>query len=966
MNPEPSDNVKSAQEAEVEEARSRFLNSIGLGFGGQRAFDGESPVSEERPVDGGHGRVSVSQEGVALSSQPDDLELPGVARADDSPGEDEFEDIPSENHGEEEMTVSADSQAEASVEKALEEEGADEEVLNLQCPNCEGELALNRIHLGVPGACVWCQTPIVAAESAQDKAVRIFLIGSPPEAEAKHAAPATDERSSEESVAETEAEESKIQEEIEEPALEETEAAAETAVDDVDGESVAAKGFGGFDAPDSAMAEDVAEEPVPELESEEEVDPFAGFAGFGDAEVDEANQEPVSEEKSEKPGGLPAMDLPEPEGIPTGFAQLSDVKTEKPEGAPQGSEEPDSKEPGLPDAGFAGFSGVALDEVEPEEVDEPLLGFDSFSDFEPAEAAEKEAAKPENEKVERQEDLPGGFGMLEEVPDKEEEMDAEEDPVPFGFGDWSGDISESGEDASPVSSGHKFEFGTEKKEEEMPSGFSGEMDSTKAEAETGMGGEAEESIADFAKGFESGEEKKSTEETAIFGFGGLDEETPKAETGNDAIPSGFGDFLSHPGGVEDSVEPSKEDTVESAFGSLWDMPGDTPSAKPDSGKEAKGTEAPGFEAAAMEPWGAADEAPAPVGKEEDIFSASVTQDDSHEFFGGFESPTEMDASPVEVSGAAPPAKPEVAPGSSFGMPAEKPTASEGSSGFGFEATGAAWGEPKVSEKSDPPAQSTDFASMKEDEAPSAFSEFGALDEKPEPTAESVAVPGESPLGKSSPFSADPVEPPVMSKSPESSMFGSADAFPSASQESPFGPVPEVAGASPFAASEPVSGFAGSMPAPEPAGNVTSEKPAGPPPLANAPVESTGQDTPTISSAAPAIPQAAPKAPKKKSRKGLVALLVILIGFVCGAALASFVLPVNDYVDTARVFLEKKLNIGTGGDPVIINQPVPAVQPTPQPAIPPTTTPTATTMPENPPVVQPGVPPSPVVPPVPAN
>lgn len=47
-------------------------------------------------------------------------------------------------------------------------------------------------------------------------------------------------------------------------------------------------------------------------------------------------------------------------------------------------------------------------------------------------------------------------------------------------------------------------------------------------------------------------------------------------------------------------------------------------------------------------------------------------------------------------------------------------------------------------------------------------------------------------------------------------------------------------------------------------------------------------------------------PKPKVRKGFLALVVVIVGFACGAALATFVLPVDRYVAATRSFLEAKL------------------------------------------------------------
>jgi hypothetical protein len=46
-------------------------------------------------------------------------------------------------------------------------------------------------------------------------------------------------------------------------------------------------------------------------------------------------------------------------------------------------------------------------------------------------------------------------------------------------------------------------------------------------------------------------------------------------------------------------------------------------------------------------------------------------------------------------------------------------------------------------------------------------------------------------------------------------------------------------------------------------------------------------------------------PKPKARKGFIVLMVVILGFASGAALASFVLPVERYVEAARSFMETK-------------------------------------------------------------
>lgn len=53
-----------------------------------------------------------------------------------------------------------------------------------------------------------------------------------------------------------------------------------------------------------------------------------------------------------------------------------------------------------------------------------------------------------------------------------------------------------------------------------------------------------------------------------------------------------------------------------------------------------------------------------------------------------------------------------------------------------------------------------------------------------------------------------------------------------------------------------------------------------------------------------------KKPQKTVRRGFIVMLVIILGFVCGAALASYVLPVDEYVAKARSVMDKKFNPGS--------------------------------------------------------
>jgi len=76
--------------------------------------------------------------------------------------------------------------------------------------------------------------------------------------------------------------------------------------------------------------------------------------------------------------------------------------------------------------------------------------------------------------------------------------------------------------------------------------------------------------------------------------------------------------------------------------------------------------------------------------------------------------------------------------------------------------------------------------------------------------------------------------------------------------------------------------------------------------------------PTFSSIANPIEASAPNVvseplgskPKPKVRKGFIVLMVVIVGFAAGAALASFVLPIDEYVQAARSLMEAKFNPGS--------------------------------------------------------
>ena len=110
----------------------------------------------------------------------------------------------------------------------------------------------------------------------------------------------------------------------------------------------------------------------------------------------------------------------------------------------------------------------------------------------------------------------------------------------------------------------------------------------------------------------------------------------------------------------------------------------------------------------------------------------------------------------------------------------------------------------------------------------------------------------------------------------------------------------------------------------------------PKPVENAP-SAEESETKAEESAAPA-PQKVDSVTlgKKKRGKGFFIITTIMLGLVCGAALASFVLPIDEYVNQARSMMEKKFmpsaswesaeNFTPPGQPTLESQPTPQSQP----------------------------------------
>lgn len=172
MDPDFDITLNSDEESSSDLAKGHFLDSLGLG---------------ERSLLGGLAGTrseSFEEDGVILSSMPDELGFPTPGVAPDrgvatyakmkTPDRDEVSAISLPVEEDPRPEPQEPSNVAPEVENAPVRDLDDS--LHLQCPECRGSLVLKRRHLGIEGACVWCHTPIVAAESARDGQVRIFPI----------------------------------------------------------------------------------------------------------------------------------------------------------------------------------------------------------------------------------------------------------------------------------------------------------------------------------------------------------------------------------------------------------------------------------------------------------------------------------------------------------------------------------------------------------------------------------------------------------------------------------------------------------------------------------------------------------------------------------------------------------------------------------------------------------------------
>lgn len=175
-----------------DEARRRFLASMGIG-------DLEPETSRE--IASATQKSGKNEDGVALSSSPDDLELPGaplssqarsrvisydvrpkstVKASQPEAGQSlRVEEKIKENAANETSSEAVDKTSAKEPESMTESNADTKGPLQLSCPKCKGDLVLMHEHIGIEGACVWCDTKIVAARSGTDGEVRVFPLFQP-------------------------------------------------------------------------------------------------------------------------------------------------------------------------------------------------------------------------------------------------------------------------------------------------------------------------------------------------------------------------------------------------------------------------------------------------------------------------------------------------------------------------------------------------------------------------------------------------------------------------------------------------------------------------------------------------------------------------------------------------------------------------------------------------------------------
>ena len=831
-------NVHPSDNSSLEKARNRFLGSLGVS-------DCDLPDPENIETTES---IDEENESLILSSGPDDFELPGAGES----VPDRFSSLPIVEETDQPLSsqvvqkspdtsIAVEEKQEAPIESLIPASPVAlatdlNEVLNLSCPECEGELVLNRRHIGVEGACVWCHTSIIAAESPIDGAIRIVpILGrqQPKIESAKKTLPPppvlpvaeiTAEPVIEEPIAITE---SVVEMTVAEPVIEEPVAITESVVE-------------------MTVAEPVIEEPVAITESV----------------VEMTVAEPVTEEPIAITESVVEMTVAEP-------------VTEEPVAITESVVEMTATEPVIEEPVAITESVVEMTVAEPV-IEVPVAITESV--------VEMTAAEPEAVEI---------------------------SPLSLSFGDFlnpTNPVKSTGSEELRFAAG---EFASPIELTPEPQGFFPPVDAGTVETQSSLMGSKQE--------------------------------IPQNNTNESPFPTGFGAFLSGSHVLTES--PNDAAALPSTFsGEPVTLP-----------TEPETTEFSGFQSPS--PWGpptkiAADPSEIPpidLALTAESGTPPVHDQDPPSFsvdpMAGFASAF------APLSASAPPAPKAELPDSFGSSPAVasegtaepviesfQPTAGS-STGDDFAAAFSAAGFAPPS----PPGIAIPTAAADE-------SILQSFDSLPFIQAETSAVcdtknPEEESLPNESGFSFHNSPSPHLlfgnAASTEKRTFalpGSDFSTGSSFQEKVDAPSTLDSGnPTSWGISEPI-GFVGVDSAPNSfpgisdsattAENLFSESPLPvignklPPALPTEYVASSSTPTEPALASLSLEPSAASKVtptvvsqplgvkPKAQVRKGFVVLMVVILGFACGAALASFVLPVDEYVQTARNYMEQKFSMGS--------------------------------------------------------
>ncbi|MEX2580526.1 MAG: hypothetical protein WD342_15815 [Verrucomicrobiales bacterium] len=983
----------SPETTSEEDSRSEFLASV-LGDD-KLAKLPQSDMEEEADP----------ENGVVLSSGPDDMDLPGVdpnaapaARSGGTP-------VPADGDESEDTEKKApQSSSAAGTESASVAEHAssseEDELLLLPCPKCAGELALRQEHVGIEGACVWCDATIVAGRSGLDRAVKVFLIATDEPAVATESgerdSPETIERSpspldvgatmTEPEVeraplpeaAPSDAEPAKVEEETEpvsppeappvdwtpsahwgapppspDPAnaSEASESDSSPPLDSSAFDLVAA-GWGasektseavpdGFDQQLSKSAESSTE---PREESAQVAADLSSDSGFGSTPESESAGQPEDrrEASPEDLGRQPDMNfqptkigesVPQPQEDPS--QAVEDFSFGTGFGSPPESEragEPENRPAAVPE-------GFSFQPTEPspsaearQESPQPAPDFSFGTDYGSPPDSEG-AGGPEN----RPAAVPDGFDRQPSTNFQGTEtfQPAEPGATPTEPPGTEQDLSSgTGFGSPPETSGEPEQSAT------APEGFSQQPPVNFQPAETGQSStepeqepqpESPQAPPDFSFGTGTASDSGSSAENS--------ENAGRAEDGSAAFAGGFlGAATDFDSEVPDEQAISESrDSVGSGFGEFLSASADGPAVRKESAENppedvvAAVTE-PGGTYSQPVPWGP----PPTPGKQEQPQAAGTGFAESAPAPEADNSTPQWSGLSAESSseGQKPFGEAPAAPGN-FLEPSEQrpPTGEAGpTAAGGFDSAPATGFVPgaaaPAAEK--PGSEAEGFASL--DEAPTELGSLSSSDDAFDSSAPPKASGLESKVddsdgapvgfdippatGSEAPFSSlEPAETEssLFSQSPPESaesLFGTVE------QDSPPAPAPGEPSESPGFL-DPGSGPADSSLFSDPQKSPGTDMPetfpsaqdnAGAPgaqPAGNSLFPPAAAATEGPAPAPAPLVESRPIGEKGKSRKGLFIAMVVVMGLVSGAALASFVLPVGDYVNQARSFMEKK-------------------------------------------------------------